>query len=292
MTLHWEINPATLTAGGNGRVNTIQTAQFTLTNTWSGTGGPALSQHDGTPILLLNGSDPFLSTGITDYTPPTSGALIMRVKTPAAMSSHQWSSLDLFEWQNGFNTHKLALQVIWNPARMRARFGTVSDVFSDRHFSPLPTDEAWHNWIMKWAPGVPVELYRDGQLVGTVSGSNPGTISTSGSVLLGAQSSPAGSALMYAAMHSGAVDAVALDAATTAMFTSIEPHDVTVSWAPPLADGGAEVTGYVVQVMDEESGFQEIADATSPTVFTGTVGAVRVVAVNNIGRGRAVERPY
>ena len=80
--------------------------------------------------------------------------------------------------------------------------------------------------------------------------------------------------------------------APTAVAVAPGDGELTVSWAPPLEDGGKPVTGYVVQWKadgeDYDATREALAESSPHTVDglqNGTAYTARVVAVNAAGRG-------
>ena len=82
-------------------------------------------------------------------------------------------------------------------------------------------------------------------------------------------------------------------ATSTPEITDRKPGEVTLSWSPPESDGGAEITGYVVEKKDK---FGTWWSRVTPSPITGTTFTVtgmpegqdcefRIVAENKAGLG-------
>jgi hypothetical protein len=95
----------------------------------------------------------------------------------------------------------------------------------------------------------------------------------------------------------GAEAAPAPASAPRAVTASAAPRTLTMSWRPPLSDGGSRITDYAVQIRSGSSGWSTVSDgvgsrrsATIGRLVNGRRYDVRVAAVTAAGRG-AWSRP-
>lgn len=297
MALLWDLDPATMTLGASGGVETITTAGPVFVASGA-TEGPTLPVTDGNVALRLNGIASPDTAALTSDAPvalPATGAFVVAMSVSATLLADEYGWLSIFQWYSVSQVEKWEFILTDYPAPShvlaQARTATASPAFTEA--VSTPPDSGRHVWIYTWSPTGTV-LFLDG--VQVAAGTTPvlGDLSTyTGSMNISNSGSPnvAPVDIFYAAMHSDVVDAVTLTAAVEGRFLPA-PHPVTLAWAAPLFDGGLPVSSFVVRIADRGAGFQEVVDAVSPVVFTGTAGAAQVAAVNAVGAGRPVELAY
>ena len=84
------------------------------------------------------------------------------------------------------------------------------------------------------------------------------------------------------------------DAPTVPKIVTTTPSSVSISWEPPLTDGGTPVLGYLIEVRDTVSGRWRALNSTplDTTKFTAnnlmedSLVEFRVAAVNEVGQGK------
>lgn len=79
-------------------------------------------------------------------------------------------------------------------------------------------------------------------------------------------------------------------------FSDLDETSVTLSWSPPLNDGGAPVKSYQVESWSKDRAWMEMekTDARTTTLCTqrlstGTTYRFRVCAINRVGAGKFLE---
>ena len=77
--------------------------------------------------------------------------------------------------------------------------------------------------------------------------------------------------------------------------TNVTENSVTLKWAPPNNDGGADVTGYIIERRDAlkhtftQAGTSPTCEFTVPRLIEGNAYVFRVSAQNEVGVGEPAE---
>jgi hypothetical protein len=81
------------------------------------------------------------------------------------------------------------------------------------------------------------------------------------------------------------------------MVSDVLRNSMSITWQPPHSDGGAPITGYIIERTAAEEGAWTRVDRVRPHIYTYTLTNLvphhryrfRVIAENSVGRSRALE---
>ena len=82
------------------------------------------------------------------------------------------------------------------------------------------------------------------------------------------------------------------------MVTDVHKHSMTLTWQPPASDGGAPITGYIIEIRDTSvQGSWTRVDRVRPHIYHYTISHLteghnyvfRIIAENGIGRSHPLD---
>ena len=81
------------------------------------------------------------------------------------------------------------------------------------------------------------------------------------------------------------------------MISEVLKHSMTLSWQPPHSDGGASITGYIIEKRDHMSSTWSRVERVKSHIYSYTVTNLvphykylfRIIAENSVGRSRPLE---